>query len=155
MEPNTTTSVHNPLLPNEDIDTSTGVKKMVKNIKEGLMKLAQPRKFEFKEIPDAQQAYLLSKYGKVNDKEYRLCEYMGCIAEILKHKHSIQEYALVYEIPEDLVEYKECILQFFISKGYTAVELSTVIEGLTRPYLFIAFDNFLKTKESIIGKEEK
>ena len=34
MEPNTTTSVHNPL-EHEEIDTSTGVKKMVKNIKEG------------------------------------------------------------------------------------------------------------------------
>lgn len=155
METNTTTSVHNPLEPYEEIDTSTGVKKMVKNIKEGLKKLTFPRKFEFKEIPDAHQAYLLSKYGKANDKEDRLCEYMDCIAEMLKYKHSIQEYALVHEIPEDLVEYKESILQFFISKGYTAVELSTVVEGLARPYLFIAFDNFLKTKESLIDNEEK
>lgn len=155
MEPNTTTSVHNPLKPYEEIDTSTGVKKMVKNIKEGLKKLTQPHKFEFKEIPDAHQAYLLSKYGKANDKEDRLCEYMGCIAEMMKYKHSIQEYALVHEIPEDLVEYKESILQFFISKGYTAVELSTVVEGLARHYLFIAFDNFLKTKEGLLGNEEK
>lgn len=155
MEPNKTTSAHNPLEPYEEIDTSTGVKKMVKNIKEGLKKLAQPRKFEFKEIPDAHQAYLLSKYGKANDKEDRLYEYMSCIAEMLKYKHSIREYALVHEIPEDLVEYKESILQFFISKGYTAVELSTVVEGLARPYLFIAFDNFHKTKESLIGNEEK
>ena len=155
MESNTTTSVHNPLEPYEEIDTSTGIKKMVKNIKEGLKKLTHPRKFEFKEIPDAHQAYLLSKYGKANDKENRLCEYIGCIAEMLKYKHSIREYALVHEIPADLVEYKESILQFFISKGYTAVELSTVVEGLARPYLFIAFDNFLKTKESIVDKEEK
>ena len=155
MEPNTTASVHNPLEPYEEIDTSTGVKKMVKNIKEGLKKLTQPHKFEFKEIPDAHQSYLLSKYGKVNNKEDRLCEFMGCIAETLKYKHSFQEYALVHEIPDDLIEYKENILQFFVSKGYTAVELSTVIEGLTKPYLFIAFDNFIKTKESIVGKEEK
>lgn len=155
MEPNTTTSAHNPLEPYEEIDTSTGVKKMVKNIKEGLKKLTQSRKFEFKEIPDAHQAYLLSKYGKANDKEDRLREYMGCIAEMLKYKHSLRKYALVHEIPEDLVEYKESILKFFISKGYTAVELSTVIEGLTRPYLFIAFDNFLKTKEGLIGNEKK
>ena len=154
MEPNTTTSVHNPL-EHEEIDTSTGVKKMVKNIKEGLKKLTQPHKFEFKEIPDAHQSYLLSKYGKVNNKEDRLCEFMGCIAETLKYKHSFREYALVHEIPDDLIEYKESILQFFVSKGYTAVELSTVIEGLTKPYLFIAFDNFIKTKESIVGKEEK
>ena len=114
MESNTTTSVHNPLEPYEEIDTSTGVKKMVKNIKEGLKKLTQPHKFEFKEIPDAHQAYLLSKYGKANNKED---------------------------------------LQFFVSKGYTAVELSTVIEGLTKPYLFIAFDNFIKTKENLSGSE--
>ena len=147
MEPNTTTSVHNPLEPYEEIDTSTGVKKMVKNIKEGLKKLTQPHKFEFKEIPDAHQAYLLSKYGKANNKEDRLCEFMGCIAETLKYKHSFREYALVHEIPDDLIEYKESILQFFVSKGYTAVELSTVIEGLTKPYLFIAFDNFIKTRK--------
>ena len=149
MEPNTTTSVHNPLEPYEEIDTSTGVKKMAKNIKECLKKLTQPHKFEFKEIPDAHQAYLLSKYGKANNKEDRLCEFMGCIAETLKYKHSFREYALVHEIPDDLIEYKESILQFFVSKGYTAVELSTVIEGLTKPYLFIAFDNFIKTKENL------
>ena len=153
MEPNTTTSVHNPLEPYEEIDTSTGVKKMVKNIKECLKKLTQPHKFEFKEIPDAHQAYLLSKYGKANNKEDRLCEFMGCIAETLKYKHSFREYALVHEIPDDLIEYKESILQFFVSKGYTAVELSTVIEGLTKPYLFIAFDNFIKTKENLSVSE--
>ena len=153
MESNTTTSVHNPLEPYEEIDTSTGVKKMVKNIKECLKKLTQPHKFEFKEIPDAHQAYLLSKYGKANNKEDRLCEFMGCITETLKHKHSFREYALVHEIPDDLIEYKESILQFFVSKGYTAVELSTVIEGLTKPYLFIAFDNFIKTKENLSGSE--
>ena len=152
MEPNTTTSVHNPL-EHEEIDTSTGVKKMVKNIKECLKKLTQPHKFEFKEIPDAHQAYLLSKYGKANNKEDRLCEFMGCIAETLKYKHSFREYALVHEIPDDLIEYKESILQFFVSKGYTAVELSTVIEGLTKPYLFIAFDNFIKTKENLSVSE--
>lgn len=152
MEPNTTTSVHNPL-EHEEIDTSTGVKKMVKNIKEGLKKLTQPHKLEFKEIPDAHQAYLLSKYGKANNKEDRLCEFMGCIAETLKYKHSFREYALVHEIPDDLIEYKESILQFFVSKGYTAVELSTVIEGLTKPYLFIAFDNFIKTKENLSVSE--
>ena len=153
MESNTTTSVHNPLEPYEEIDTSTGVKKMVKNIKECLKKLTQPHKFEFKEIPDAHQAYLLSKYGKANNKEDRLCEFMGCITETLKHKHSFREYALVHEIPDDLIEYKESILQFFVSKGYTAVELSTVIEGLAKPYLFIAFDNFIKTKENLSGSE--
>ena len=153
MESNTTTSVHNPLEPYEEIDTSTGVKKMVKNIKECLKKLTQPHKFEFKEIPDAHQAYLLSKYGKANNKEDRLCEFMGCITETLKHKHSFREYALVHEIPDDLIEYKENILQFFVSKGYTAVELSTVIEGLTKPYLFIAFDNFIKTKENLSDSE--
>ena len=153
MESNTTTSVHNPLEPYEEIDTSTGVKKMVKNIKECLKKLTQPHKFEFKEIPDAHQAYLLSKYGKANNKEDRLCEFMGCIAETLKYKHSFREYALVHEIPDDLIEYKESILQFFVSKGYTAVELSTVIEGLTKPYLFIAFDNFIKTKENLSDSE--
>ena len=153
MEPNTTASVHNPLKPYEEIDTSTGVKKMVKNIKEGLKKLTHPRKFEFKEIPDAHQAYLLSKYGKANNKEDRLCEFMSCIAESLKYKHSFREYALVHEIPDDLIEYKESILQFFVSKGYTAVELSTVIEGLAKPYLFIAFDNFIKTKENLSGSE--
>ena len=153
MEPNTTTSVHNPLEHYEEIDTSTGVKKMVKNIKECLKKLTQPHKFEFKEIPDAHQAYLLSKYGKANNKEDRLCEFMGCIAETLKYKHSFREYALVHEIPDDLIEYKESILQFFVSKGYTAVELSTVIEGLTKPYLFIAFDNFIKTKENLSVSE--
>ena len=153
MESNTTTSVHNPLEPYEEIDTSTGVKKMVKNIKECLKKLTQPHKFEFKEIPDAHQAYLLSKYGKANNKEDRLCEFMGCIAETLKYKHSFREYALVHEIPDDLIEYKESILQFFVSKGYTAVELSTVIEGLTKPYLFIAFDNFIKTKENLSVSE--
>ena len=153
MEPNTTTSVHNPLEPYEEIDTSTGVKKMAKNIKECLKKLTQPHKFEFKEIPDAHQAYLLSKYGKANNKEDRLCEFMGCIAETLKYKHSFREYALVHEIPDDLIEYKESILQFFVSKGYTAVELSTVIEGLTKPYLFIAFDNFIKTKENLSVSE--
>ena len=153
MESNTTTSVHNPLEPYEEIDTSTGVKKMVKNIKEGLKKLTQPHKFEFKEIPDAHQAYLLSKYGKANNKEDRLCEFMGCIAETLKYKHSFREYALVHEIPDDLIEYKESILQFFASKGYTAVELSSVIEGLAKPYLFIAFDNFIKTKENLSGSE--
>ena len=153
MESNTTTSVHNPLEPYEEIDTSTGVKKMVKNIKECLKKLTQPHKFEFKEIPDAHQAYLLSKYGKANNKEDRLCEFMGCIAETLKYKHSFREYALVHEIPDDLIEYKESILQFFVSKGYTAVELSTVIEGLAKPYLFIAFDNFIKTKENLSGGE--
>ena len=153
MEPNTTTSVHNPLEPYEEIDTSTGVKKMVKNIKECLKKLTQPHKFEFKEIPDAHQAYLLSKYGKANNKEDRLCEFMGCIAETLKYKHSFREYALVHEIPDDLIEYKENILQFFVSKGYTAVELSSVIEGLAKPYLFIAFDNFIKTKENLSVSE--
>ena len=153
MESNTTTSVHNPLEPYEEIDTSTGVKKMVKNIKEGLKKLTRPHKFEFKEIPDANQAYLLSKYGKANNKEDRLCEFMGCIAETLKYKHSFREYALVHEIPDDLIEYKESILQFFVSKGYTAVELSSVIEGLAKPYLFIAFDNFIKTKENLSGSE--
>ena len=153
MESNTTTSVHNPLEPYEEIDTSTGVKKMVKNIKECLKKLTQPHKFEFKEVPDAHQAYLLSKYGKANNKEDRLCEFMGCIAETLKYKHSFREYALVHEIPDDLIEYKESILQFFVSKGYTAVELSTVIEGLTKPYLFIAFDNFIKTKENLSVSE--
>ena len=153
MESKTTTSVHNPLEPYEEIDTSTGVKKMVKNIKECLKKLTQPHKFEFKEIPDAHQAYLLSKYGKANNKEDRLCEFMGCIAETLKYKHSFREYALVHEIPDDLIEYKESILQFFVSKGYTAVELSTVIEGLTKPYLFIAFDNFIKTKENLSVSE--
>ena len=153
MESNTTTSVHNPLEPYEEIDTSTGVKKMVKNIKECLKKLTQPHKFEFKEIPDAHQAYLLSKYGKANNKEDRLCEFMSCIAESLEYKHNFREYALVHEIPDDLIEYKESILQFFVSKGYTAVELSTVIEGLTKPYLFIAFDNFIKTKENLSGSE--
>lgn len=149
METNTTTSAHNPLELYEEIDTSTGVKKMVKNIKEGLKKLTHPHKFEFKEIPDANQAYLLSKYGKANNKEDRLCEFMGCIAETLKYKHSFREYALVHEIPDDLIEYKESILQFFVSKGYTAVELSTMIEGLAKPYLFIAFDHFNKTKENL------
>ena len=153
MESNTTTSVHNPLEPYEEIDTSTGVKKMVKNIKECLKKLTQPHKFEFKEIPDAHQAYLLSKYGKANNKEDRLCEFMSCIGESLKYKHNFREYALVHEIPDDLIEYKESILQFFVSKGYTAVELSSVIEGLAKPYLFIAFDNFIKTKENLSGSE--
>ena len=153
MESNTTTSVHNPLEPYEEIDTSTGVKKMVKNIKECLKKLTQPHKFEFKEIPDAHQAYLLSKYGKANNKEDRLCEFMSCIAELLKYKHNFREYALVHEIPDDLIEYKESILQFFVSKGYTAVELSTMIEGLAKPYLFIAFDNFIKTKENLSVSE--
>lgn len=153
MEPNTTASVHNPLEPYEEIETSTGVKKMVKNIKEGLKKLTHPHKFEFKEFPDARQSYLLSRYGKANNKEDRLCEFMGCIAETLKYKHNFREYALVHEIPDDLIEYKESILQFFVSKGYTAVELSTVIEGLAKPYLFIAFDNFIKTKENLSGSE--
>ena len=153
MEPPPTTPAHHPPPQHEEIDTSTGVKKMVKNIKEGLKKLTQPHKFEFKEIPDAHQAYLLSKYGKANNKEDRLCEFMGCIAETLKYKHSFREYALVHEIPDDLIEYKESILQFFVSKGYTAVELSSVIEGLAKPYLFIAFDNFIKTKEDLSGSE--
>lgn len=138
----------------EPIDSSTGVNKIFNNIKSGIKKLTSPSKFEAKDIPNAHDCYLMSRYGKIGNDTERLERFIQSIADTLKYKNLNGEYAMVQSVPEDIIEHIDSIIEFFTKRGYTVKEMSTLIPELSSKYLFIAFDDFALIRKNL-EKNEK
>lgn len=138
-------------------DTSTFSSKVKKTLKHLWNKETD---FSEASIPSALQSHLKSKYGTFKETDKRLEEFMNSIASWIDTKVVDHQYSISMEIPEDLVDYKELIVNYLKSKGYIASEISANIpleefKNLKRTYIFVAFDNFdyAKNAKSVWQKE--
>lgn len=143
------------------LDTSTfEVQQPPKGFKEKLLSgikiLKSTKEFDGIKVPFAHEAYLKSKYGNVFSNEKRVDSFMVDIADKIESRNANNKYVLIEEIPWDISEFSEHIINFFRNKGYIANDMSTLVEGLTRHYLFLAWDNFHLAQDSInISGSEK
>lgn len=136
------------------LDTSTFTATPTpKTIKEkflsSLKMLKSDSKFIGVNVPFAHESYLKSKYGTIHSNEKRVDNFMAEIAAKIDTKNNVSKYVLIEEIPWDIIEFSEIIIKFFRDKGYIAHDVSQLVEGLARHYLFLAWDNFHLAQNSI------
>lgn len=136
------------------LDTSSFVatespKTIKQKILSGLKMVKSDKRFIGTNVPLAHESYLMSKYGAIQNNEKRVDNFMDEISNKISSRSMQHKYMLVEEIPWDIIEFKDVIIKFFQDKGYIAHDMSDLIEGMIRHYIFLCWDNFHLALDSI------
>lgn len=101
---------------------------------------------EDNQVPTSNDTYLQTRYGHVDNQNKRLENLMADIMEVIKEKQNRNEYACVKEIPYDLFQYEDAIVEMFKSKGYYCCSIKKTDKiDVSRDYIFICWDTFHHT----------
>lgn len=89
----------------------------------------------------AKDAYLKSKYNRVESDEARLKNFKENLEALISAKCEISSYCCVVQVESDLTKFLEDIITDYRSLGYTVVNLKEIIEGVKSDYLFFTWEN--------------
>lgn len=127
-------------------DSSTGGTKA--SIKSFFKKMTTGQTFDDKKVPMAYKAFLMSKYGRIADNNKRVDEFMTHICDLITARNDKNKFFITEEIPEDIIEYKEILIDFFRRKGYICIDLAEKLEGLSTSYLFLEWGDFHRCQKA-------
>ena len=108
-----------------------------KKIKELLLSLMKRNNT----IMNAKDAYLKSKYNRIEDDNTRLKNFKDDLNALIEAKCQISTYCCVVQVEDDLKKFIDDIVQEYKNLGYTVVNLKDVIEGVVSDYLFFTWEN--------------
>lgn len=88
----------------------------------------------------ANNAYLKSKYQRIQTDEERVKDFKEIIETLIAAKCEVGHYCCVVQLTNDLAKFLDEIVNEFIEIGYTVVNLKEKIEGIENIYLFFCWD---------------
>lgn len=90
----------------------------------------------------ANDAFLKTKYGKVESKEERYKNLISAINEEISQKCNMGEYCCIAKVPSDLEEeYLEKLTSEYKDKGFDVIDMREFIKRLNKTILFISWYN--------------
>ena len=88
----------------------------------------------------ANEAYLKTRYGKIETKEERYKSFLERLNKEILFKCQVNEYFCAMEVPSELAdEYMEQIISEYKDGGYSIVDMRTVIKDLNAPIIFVSW----------------
>lgn len=89
---------------------------------------------------NAKEAYLRTKYQRIQTDEERLQEFKFNLDTLISIKCDTNTCCCVVELEEDLSKYLDEVIKEYQDMGYTVLNLKDEVENINKNYIFICWD---------------